>query len=89
MNGDFNDIMGEEENVGGATHPRYLIEGFREVLRESVMHDVQCNGHNYTWERGWGVDNWVRERLDRAVANSGWHAPIPWLCCVYPGKFCF
>lgn len=29
-------------------------------------------GHQYTWERGRGTEDWTEVRLDRALTNASW-----------------
>ncbi|GMJ13202.1 hypothetical protein like AT1G43760 [Hibiscus trionum] len=48
------------------------MAAFREVLEDCNLCDLGFNGVWYTWERGRLPENNVRERLDRAVANTGW-----------------
>lgn len=41
--------------------------------------EIGLSGGNFTWEKGKGIANWVRERLDRAFATSSWWHLYP-LC---------
>ncbi|GMI95564.1 hypothetical protein HRI_003225700 [Hibiscus trionum] len=45
---------------------------FREALEDCDLCDLGFKGPWYTWERDRMPENNVRERLDRAVANSEW-----------------
>lgn len=50
---------------------------FRETLEECDLYDLGFLGQWFTWERGRLVDNNIRERLDRGVANSEWWERFP------------
>lgn len=70
--GDFNDLACSSEKIGGNDHPTYLLNGFRSALQHCDLHEIEWLGYSYTWERSRGSPNWVREKLDRAVANTKW-----------------
>lgn len=36
------------------------------------LHDLGFVGNKYTWERGRTIVDWIRERLDRALASNRW-----------------
>ncbi|KAA3486630.1 reverse transcriptase [Gossypium australe] len=50
---------------------------FRETLEYCEMYDLGFSRQWYTWERGRLVDNNIRERLDRGVANTEWWNLFP------------
>lgn len=70
--GDFNDILSPEEKLGGAQQPLWLMQGFREAIEFSGLRNFEFKGYQFTWERGRGTPNWVREKLDRILVNDGW-----------------
>lgn len=70
--GDFNDLLFQSDKEGVHDHPQYLMDGFREAIVESGLTEIDLNGGRFTWERGKGTSNWVRERLDRAFASDNW-----------------
>ncbi|XP_019179571.1 PREDICTED: uncharacterized protein LOC109174786 [Ipomoea nil] len=70
--GDFNDIASLAEKKGIHTHPELLIEGFNDALGDCHQNDLGMVGGRFTWERGHGADEWMEERLDRAVATVEW-----------------
>ncbi|KAK1381145.1 hypothetical protein POM88_027889 [Heracleum sosnowskyi] len=43
----------------------------------SELLELDLVGGKYTWERGRGTPDWVRERLDRAFANAAWWIKFP------------
>ena len=57
---------------GTVSHPHSLIKGFREAVEECELEGVRMVGNRFTWERSRGGPNWVEEKLDRCLANSGW-----------------
>ncbi|XP_031101957.1 uncharacterized protein LOC116005858 [Ipomoea triloba] len=55
-----------------------LMEGFNLALEEcGLLFDLGMRGKRFTWERGRGTENWVEERLDRAVAMADWCTLFP------------
>jgi hypothetical protein len=65
--GDFNEILFSHEKEGGNPRPQNFMQAFRDSLIACDLHDVGYSGDPFTWRRGG-----VRERLDRATANSDW-----------------
>ena len=70
--GDFNDLLAQTEKKGRLDHPNHLIQGFRETVEQCGLHDLGMKGYLFTWEKSRGTDNWVEERLDRALATQSW-----------------
>lgn len=77
--GDFNDLLYVDDKEGNVPHPPGLLEGFRRVIEDCQLTELELKGGNFTWEGGRGIEGWVRERLDRAFATSHWWAKFP-LC---------
>ncbi|XP_031127514.1 uncharacterized protein LOC116029605 [Ipomoea triloba] len=75
--GDFNDIMAASEKEGRVPHPEWLRRGFCEAVRESGLSDFGFEGCQFTWERGRGSVNWVREKLDRVLVSGNWRDAFP------------
>lgn len=61
-----------DEKRGGRQQPRYLLDGFSQILIECGLADLGFVGEKFTWERSRGIDRWVQERLDRVLANIEW-----------------
>ncbi|XP_019160043.1 PREDICTED: uncharacterized protein LOC109156647 [Ipomoea nil] len=70
--GDLNDILDAREKMGRVPHPQWLMRGFREAVRASGLFDFPFEGYQYTWDRGRGTENWVREKLDRILVSGNW-----------------
>ncbi|XP_041016200.1 uncharacterized protein LOC121258724 [Juglans microcarpa x Juglans regia] len=50
------------------------MERFREVLQDCKLCDLGYIGGKYTWANNRSDQNFTKERLDRAIANSKWCA---------------
>ncbi|XP_031127725.1 uncharacterized protein LOC116029802 [Ipomoea triloba] len=70
--GDFNDLLHQSEKLGRIQHPQWLIQGFSEAINYSGLRNFEFKGYQYTWEKGRGTVNWVREKLDRILVNNQW-----------------
>ena len=70
--GDFNDLLTQSEKKGRLRHPNSLIQGFRKMVEQCGLRDLGMEGYPFTWEKSRGTQNWVEERLDRAMANQEW-----------------
>ncbi|XP_074326831.1 uncharacterized protein LOC141664773 [Apium graveolens] len=70
--GDFNDMLFPSDKEGKHDHPQFLMHGFREAIVDSELVEIDLSGGRFTWEKGKGTTNWVRERLDRAFASDTW-----------------
>ncbi|KAJ8765399.1 hypothetical protein K2173_012096 [Erythroxylum novogranatense] len=79
--GDFNDIMFPYEKHGTHSHPRALMEGFRQTLSSCSLYDLGADGSLFTWENRRNESALVRERLDRAVATTAWSSSF-WMARV-------
>ena len=69
--GDFNEILNNDEKLGGASRPAKQMENFREALVDCELNEVQFTRGQFTWSRG-KCHNAVYERLDRGLATEGW-----------------
>ena len=63
--GDFNEILSNNENVGGNPRPHQYMQAFQDVLNEFVLIDLGFTGDMFTWYKG----N-IKERLDRGVGTK-------------------
>ncbi|XP_074356438.1 uncharacterized protein LOC141696155 [Apium graveolens] len=70
--GDLNNVVSQQDKIGGAPYPSWLIEGFNEVLVEIRLVDLDLVGHQFIWERGRGTAAWTEVRLDRALTTLLW-----------------
>ena len=76
--GDFNDMMSEEEKLGGLPINRTRMTTFRNCLDNCRLIDLGFHGPRFTWTNKSPV--WqatIRERLDRGVANTDWALFFP------------
>ena len=74
---DFNDILDASEKSGGSVRPRWLINGFCQVVFNASLIDIYMEGYPFTWFKILGTPRVVEERLDRALANNEWFRPFP------------
>lgn len=75
--GDMNNIVAQIDKKGGALYPHWLLYGFSEMLNEAGLKDVELYGHQFTWERGRDISNWLEIKLDKAMANNLWFDLFP------------
>ncbi|VFQ58504.1 unnamed protein product [Cuscuta campestris] len=80
--GDFNAVCASSEKRGGQPQPLSLISAFNSTLAECRLFDLGMQGYPFTWERGRGTENWVEERLDRAVSTCEWRVLHPHACVI-------
>ncbi|CAA7042888.1 unnamed protein product [Microthlaspi erraticum] len=74
--GDFNEILGNHEKVGGRVRPEVSFHDFRRMVRTCAFTDLKSIGDRFSWagQRG---DHYVSCCLDRTMANSEWHLQFP------------
>jgi hypothetical protein len=76
--GDFNEILFTGEKEGGPARAQGCMDAFRRCLEECELNDLGFLGDPFTWRNNWhNVQGYVRERLDRAVANVAWRCMFP------------
>lgn len=63
--------------MGRIQQSEWRITGFREAVIFCKLFDLEYVGNRFTWERGRNSHNWVRERLDYALANKHWKTKFP------------
>ena len=62
----------------GAPRAQSCMDAFRRALEDTGLDDLGFVGDAFTWRNNWHrVDGYVRERLDRAVANVSWRCLFP------------
>jgi hypothetical protein len=75
--GDFNEILCESEKFGAAARPRWQMKNFSNMVDYCQLLDLGFSGPKFTWcNRQEGV-SFVKERLDRGMANSQWCELFP------------
>ena len=74
--GDFNNILGQWEKMGGNTGDtsnKFLSE----FMLNTGAIDLGFNGNKYTWSnKRWGK-SCIKERLDRGMCNDNWRMIFP------------
>jgi exonuclease III len=80
--GDFNKILTQEEKIGALLQKEGQMDQFRNALGNCQLTDLGFIGSKYTWTNCRSDENFVKERLDRAVANSEWRG-IYWEASVH------
>ncbi|KAL5540368.1 hypothetical protein UlMin_043037 [Ulmus minor] len=75
--GDLNEILFEHEKRGGGARDLYLLRNFRDAMEYCNLADLGFRGPKFTWCRGNNNANFIQERLDRMLGNSGWSDMFP------------
>ncbi|XP_019179523.1 PREDICTED: uncharacterized protein LOC109174723 [Ipomoea nil] len=70
--GDFNNLLFQYEKRGGNPYPDNLLRGFGETLDGCGLMQLPMRGHQFTWEKSRGTENWIEERLDKVLATADW-----------------
>jgi hypothetical protein len=83
MCGRFQQGVVSHEKEGGKPRSQAQMDQFREALEHYERHDLGFEGHVFTWRNHkHRCENYIRERLDRAVANDQWRALFLGMCVV-------
>ena len=74
--GDFNEIAGNHEKIGGRIRPKASFQDFRDMRRTCGFQDLQTLGNRFSWigQRG---NHRVQCCLDRTMATSTWFDKFP------------
>lgn len=64
--------MDNLEKVGGLWRSEQQLAGFRNSLIECNLRDLGFSDSNYTWSNKRSSVEYIKERLDRALATPGW-----------------
>ncbi|XP_042962443.1 uncharacterized protein LOC122296709 [Carya illinoinensis] len=70
--GDFNEILFNDEKVGGKPRNENLMCTFRNLLEEGNLLDLGWKRNKFTWCNCHEDESFTKERLDRAIANPRW-----------------
>lgn len=68
--GDINDLLHNSDKKGSVPRLEWMLNGFRDTVRDCDLIDLHLEGHPYTWRKSLGTPSAVEERLDRALANA-------------------
>ena len=74
--GDWNEILGNHEKIGGRLRPAASFQTFRTLVRNLDLVDLKSVGNRFSWvgKRG---DHHVQCCLDRTMANGEWLNDFP------------
>lgn len=75
--GDYNDLLSPYDKKGRVPHLNWLYRGFREATLDCNLTDIPIEGYPFTWSRGRGTEEFVEERLDRAMGILALHNNFP------------
>lgn len=70
--GDFNEILHEDEQMGGNDREEWCMEGFREAVEYCGFPDLGFKGLLYTWDNRREGSRNIKVRLDRRLADNAW-----------------
>jgi hypothetical protein len=70
--GDFNEIVENTKKWGGGGRSNSQMNAFRQALEDCDLTDLGYRGPKFTWCNFREEENFIKERLDRGVANSVW-----------------
>lgn len=65
MGGDFSDITGHEEKMGGMKRSNNSFEVFRDFIKKLGMREIISKGKNWTWVNNRQKEGYIEEKLDR------------------------
>jgi hypothetical protein len=71
---DFNEILTHKEKTRSVLRKEYHMDQCRNALDECHLKDLGYKEAMHTWTNGRHDENFIKERLDRAVANIEWTA---------------
>ena len=75
--GDFNEIIRQDEKVGGGIRPHNQMQLFREVIDQCGFMDLGFVGPKFTWAKHFENGSLIWERLDRGLAINSWFLKFP------------
>ena len=68
--GDYNEILTNDEKVGGRVRSEGQMDLFRQVLVKGSLFDLGWRGDKFTWSNRHEDESFTKERLDRVLANQ-------------------
>jgi hypothetical protein len=74
---DFNKILTHLEKWGGNTRNRRQMWDFQQALEECELTDLGFLGLKFTWSNCREDIRFIKERLDRGLANQEWRDLFP------------
>lgn len=77
MIGDFNQVVCQEDKLGGRKVTSYSAERMRRMLNMCDFQGVDFSGPRFTWTNNQPGSFNIRQRLDQCWCNSSWHDLFP------------
>lgn len=78
LGGDFNEVLRDEEKIGGIARKSRCMEDFRKCMDECNLNDLNVQGDIFTWygnRRG----ETIWERIDRFICNPNFEASFKFI----------
>jgi hypothetical protein len=63
--------------MGGSERHRTQMRAFQQALEDCILSDLGYSSPKFTWQNCQEGDCFVKERLDRGVANNAWRGLFP------------
>lgn len=82
LTGDLNDILDNSEKRGGPKRCEGSFINFRCFVNQNGLWNVKHSGNAMSW-RGTRHTHFIKERLDRSLANCSWNETFPAGRCHY------
>lgn len=76
LTGDFNELLSNDEKLGGDVREDSTFWDFRSMVQECKVRELRTTGNSLSWE-GVREQVWVQCRLDRSFGNDGWFHLFP------------
>ncbi|KAH7856993.1 hypothetical protein Vadar_007799 [Vaccinium darrowii] len=70
--GDFNQVLGDGEKMGGNCPRQSSITEFHGMISDSGLIDLEFKGPRFTWRNNRRGEEFIMERIDMAFANYKW-----------------